>query len=47
MYLMHGESISRCFSLLRDKMLFTDKRIIFVDHQGGKGQKVVIETIDF
>jgi len=47
MYLMQGESISRCFSLLRDKMLFTDKRIIFVDHQGATGQKVVIETINF
>lgn len=32
MYLMRGESFTRCFALVRDKMLFTDRRIIFIDH---------------
>ena len=33
MYLMRGESFTRCFALVRDKMLFTDRRIVFIDHQ--------------
>lgn len=45
MYLMRGESFTRCFALLRDKMLFTDRRLIFIDHQGMTGQKVAVESI--
>lgn len=46
MYLMSGERFTQCFALLRDKLLFTDKRIIFIDHQGATGQKVAVETIN-
>ena len=46
MYLMQGEQFTRAFALLRDKMLFTDRRIIFVDHQGATGKKAVVESIN-
>ena len=46
MYLMRGETFARCFALVRDKMLFTDRRVIFVDHQGMTGTKAAIVSID-
>ncbi len=46
MYLMSGERFTHCFALLRDKLLFTDKRIIFIDHQGMSGQKARVESIN-
>ena len=46
MYLMRGESFTRCFALVRDKMLFTDRRIIFIDHQGMTGTKAAVVSID-
>ncbi len=45
MYLMRGETFTRCFALVRDKMLFTDRRIIFIDHQGMTGTKVAVVSI--
>ena len=46
MYLMRGESFTRCFALVRDKMLFTDRRIVFIDHQGMTGAKAAVVSID-
>lgn len=46
MYLMRGESFTRCFALIRDKMLFTDRRIVFIDHQGMTGTKAAVVSID-
>lgn len=46
MYLMRGESFTRCFALVRDKMLFTDRRVIFIDHQGMTGTKAAVVSID-
>ncbi len=46
MYLMSGEAFTRCFALVRDKMLFTDRRIIFIDHQGMTGTKAAVVSID-
>lgn len=46
MYLMRGEAFTRCFALVRDKMLFTDRRIIFIDHQGMTGTKAAVVSID-
>lgn len=46
MYLMRGEEFTRCFALVRDKMLFTDRRIIFIDHQGMTGTKAAVVSID-
>ena len=46
MYLMDGETIQVGFKLIRDSMLFTDKRIIFTDKQGATGKKMRIESIN-
>ena len=40
-YLMDGETIQIGFWLVRDVVLFTDKRIIDFDKQGATGQKCV------
>lgn len=44
-YLMDGESIQSGYILVRDTVLFTNKRIIYVDKQGATGQKTRINTI--
>ena len=46
MYLLQGEVYTRAFALLRDKMLFTNWRIVFIDHQGATGAKVVVDSIN-
>jgi len=44
-YLMSGETISSGFKLIRDVVLFTDRRIILFDRQGTTGQKMRVESI--
>ncbi|MFB0957689.1 MAG: PH domain-containing protein [Clostridiaceae bacterium] len=39
MYLMEGESIHMGFKLIRDVVIFTDRRIIDIDKQGATGKK--------
>lgn len=46
MYLMDGEVIQIGFKLVRDAMVFTDKRIIFTDKQGATGAKMCVESIN-
>lgn len=46
MFLMDKESILMGFKLIRDALVFTDKRIIFADKQGATGQKISIESIN-
>lgn len=46
MYLMDGEEITVGFKLIRDALIFTDKRIIFTDKQGATGTKMRIESIN-
>lgn len=46
MYLMEGESIQVGFKLVRDALIFTDKRIIFTDKQGATGAKMRVESIN-
>ncbi len=46
MYLMDGETITVGFKLVRDALIFTDKRIIFTDKQGATGIKMRIESIN-
>ena len=46
MYLMDGETITMGFKLVRDAMIFTDKRIIFTDKQGATGTKMKVESIN-
>lgn len=45
MYLMNGESINTGFVLIRDVVIFTDKRIVFLDKQGATGQKARVSSI--
>lgn len=44
-YLMEGETINVGFKLVRDVVLFTDKRIISFDKQGTTGQKMRVMSI--
>lgn len=44
-YLMEGEEIVTGFSLIRDTVIFTDKRIIDIDKQGTTGQKARVNSI--
>ncbi|MBC3901041.1 PH domain-containing protein [Acetobacterium malicum] len=44
-YLFEGEVIQNGFKLIRDVIIFTDIRIIFVDKQGASGKKTSIKSI--
>lgn len=46
MYLMDGEEITVGFKLVRDALIFTNKRIIFTDKQGATGTKMRVESIN-
>ena len=46
-YLMNEETIKQAFKLVRDVMLFTDKRIIFIDKTGVTGSKAKIQSINY
>ena len=46
-YLMKDEKIERAFKLIRDAMVFTDKRIIFIDRTGITGSKSIIKSINY
>lgn len=46
MYLMDDETITVGFKLVRDALIFTDKRIIFTDKQGATGTKMRVESIN-
>lgn len=45
-YLMNNEKITMGFKLVRDALIFTDKRIIFTDKQGATGTKTRITSIN-
>ena len=45
-YLMDGETIQTGFRLVRDVVLFTDKRIVDFDKQGATGQKMRVDSIN-
>lgn len=44
-FLFDGEQISSGYQLIRDAVLFTNIRIIFIDRQGTTGAKMRIKTI--
>ena len=46
MYLMDNETIQVGFKLVRDALIFTDKRIIFTDKQGATGTKMSVKSIN-
>lgn len=45
-YLMDGEQITMGFKLVRDSLIFTNKRIIFTDKQGATGQKMRVVSVN-
>ena len=45
-YLMENETIQVGFKLVRDVLLFTDKRIIDFDKQGATGKKMRVDSIN-
>lgn len=45
-YLMDNEKITMGFKLIRDALIFTDKRIIMTDKQGATGTKMRITSIN-
>lgn len=46
MYLMNDEEITIGFKLVRDALIFTNKRIILTDKQGATGTKMRITSIN-
>ena len=46
MYLMDGEEITVGFKLIRDALIFTNRRIIFTDKQGATGTKMRVTSIN-
>lgn len=45
-YLMDGEKIVIGFKLIRDSLIFTDKRLILTDKQGATGTKMSVVSIN-
>jgi hypothetical protein len=45
--LAEGEQIERAYALIRDAMLFTNRRLILVDKQGVTGSKVEYHSLPY
>lgn len=45
-YLMTNENITMGFKLIRDALIFTNRRIIFTDKQGATGTKMSVQSIN-
>ena len=45
MYLLEGEQITNGYVLIRDALIFTTIRILFIDKQGATGKKTAIKSI--
>lgn len=45
--LADGERVVRCYQLVRDLFILTDRRIILVDKQGVTGKRVDIHSIPY
>jgi hypothetical protein len=43
----HGEHVQAAYLLIRDAILFTDRRLVLVDKQGMTGRKVEYHTIPY
>lgn len=46
-FLMENEKIKKGFKLLRDMLIFTDKRILLFDKQGMTGAKIRVVSINY
>lgn len=45
--LIPGEKIEKAYQLIRDTILFTDKRMLVVDKQGMTGKKIAYHSIPY
>lgn len=45
--LVENESVDKAFRLIRDLIIFTDKRLILIDKQGMTGKKVEYHSIPY
>jgi hypothetical protein len=45
--LSHGEQVHAAYQLVRDALLFTDRRLILVDKQGVTGRKVEYHSVPY
>lgn len=45
--LADGEEVDAAFKLIRDLIIFTDRRLMFVDKQGITGKKVEYQSIPY
>lgn len=44
-YLMADEKVQSGFTLIRDAVIFTDRRLLFIDRQGATGKKTALKSI--
>lgn len=45
--LLDGENVQKAYQLIRDILLFTDRRMVMVDRQGLTGSKVEVHSIPY
>ena len=45
--LIQGESVKRCYKVVRDMFVFTSKRMILVDKQGISGKKISYHSVPY
>jgi hypothetical protein len=45
--LLTGEVVEAAFRLVRDLIVFTDRRLLLVDRQGVSGKKVEVQTVPY
>jgi transposase-like protein len=45
--LANNESVEKAFKLIRDLIVFTDKRLILIDKQGVTGKKIEYHSIPY
>lgn len=43
----NGETVQKAYKLIRDTLIFTDKRLIMIDVQGATGKKVEYHSIPY
>ncbi|MFC9945485.1 PH domain-containing protein [Streptomyces pratensis] len=43
----HGEQVHAAYLLIRDTILFTDRRLVFIDKQGMTGKKVEYHSVPY
>jgi hypothetical protein len=45
--LIPGEKVEHAYKLVRDMIVFTDKRLLLVDKQGVTGKKVLFQSVPY